>query len=78
MRCLRVKFLFEVCASRNGPLIVRAWLLKRIALALPGIAPVHLDICAAIDEPSILVDFGFALKALLKDKPTKATATWQK
>ena len=45
--------------------------------AFPALEPSHFDVCTSSDEtPSILFDFGFALKALLKGKPAKAYARW--
>ena len=55
---------------------VRTWRLERIALALPGIAPNHLDICSALETTSMLIDSGLAVNALLKGKLANATATW--
>ena len=51
---------------------VRAWRLRRIANALPGLAPKHLDVCSQIDPPSVLIDFAFAIKGMLRGKAPNA------
>ena len=55
---------------------VRAWRLQRLIQALLGLAPEYIDVCAPLDSPSLLVDFGFALKALVKGKSAKSSAGW--
>ena len=56
---------------------VRAWRLRRLMVAFPALEPSHFDVCTTSDDaPSIMVDFGFALKTLFKGKPAKAYARW--